>query len=270
MKSNRIATIVLITGLGARFTAQGTLAQLSLTEAAAREFVLKEITSPAANRSSDIVVAGTRAFLKLPAASRGPAATALFSWAKTYVSSPAFNASYANYRRGRIPQGRQYALTPRQQVQQDIDEQLAGIAQMRESAAQAPEKDRARILESAKKVEATLKDPKMLEQRVAQVTAERAQEGGNDAALADDVEALTPADPRRLFARRLRQFLDATADVNFSAKTIALTGGPDGIEFIDKADRAKPWMWQAAAIVGREATVAARSAAEAWLKEIER
>ena len=110
----------------------------------------------------------------------------------------------------------------------------------------------------------------MVEQRVAQVTAERAQEGGNDAALADDVEALTPADPRRLFARRLRQFLDATADVNFSARTIALTGGPDGIEFVDKADRARPWIWQAAAIVGREATVAARAAAEAWLKEIER
>ena len=58
--------------------------------------------------------------------------------------------------------------------------------------------------------------------------------------------------------------------MNFSARTISLTGGPDGIEFIDKADRAKPWMWQAAAIVGREATVAARAAAEAWLKEIER
>lgn len=268
--TNRLATIVLITGLGAGLGAQGALAQLNLTEAAAREFVLKEIASPAADRSSDIAVAGTRAFLKLPAAARGPAATALFTWARTYVSSPAFNASYANYRRGRIPQGRQYALTPRQQVQQDIDEQLAGIALMRESAAKMPEKDRAGILESAKKVEATLKDPAMFEQRVAQVAAERAQEGGNDAALADDVEALTPADPRRLFARRLRQFLDATADVNFSARTIALTGGPDGIEFIDKADRARPWMWQAAAIVGREATVAARSAAEAWLKEIER
>jgi hypothetical protein len=39
---------------------------------------------------------------------------------------------------------------------------------------------------------------------------------------------------------------------------------------MDKADRARPWMWQAAAIVGREGTMAAREAAQAWLKEIER
>ena len=58
--------------------------------------------------------------------------------------------------------------------------------------------------------------------------------------------------------------------MNFSARTINLTGGLDGIEFVDKADRAKPWMWQEAALVGPEATAAARAAAEAWLKEIER
>jgi hypothetical protein len=58
--------------------------------------------------------------------------------------------------------------------------------------------------------------------------------------------------------------------VNFSARTISLTGGPDGIEFRDKADRQRSWMWQEAVIVGPEATAAARAAADAWLKEIER
>jgi hypothetical protein len=102
------------------------------------------------------------------------------------------------------------------------------------------------------------------------LTAERAAERVQEEKLAEEVEAATPADPRPLFARRLREFLNATADVNFSARTISLTGGPDGIEFKDKADRARPWMWQAAAIVGPEATMAAREAAQAWLKEIER
>lgn len=32
-----------------------------------------------------------------------------------------------------------------------------------------------------------------------------------------------PADPSRIFVRRLRAFLDATADVNFSARTLRLT-----------------------------------------------
>ena len=69
--------------------------------------------------------------------------------------------------------------------------------------------------------------------------------------------------------RRLREFLDATAEVNFAARTISLTGGADGIEFIDKADRQRNWMWQEAVIVGPEATSAARAAAQAWLKEIQ-
>ena len=36
------------------------------------------------------------------------------------------------------------------------------------------------------------------------------------------------------------------------------------------ADREKDWMWQSAVILGREATMAARAAAEAWLKELVR
>jgi hypothetical protein len=266
-------TLVVVGALvmaGTALIAQGRLAQLDLTEAAARAFVLDEIKRPSTSRGAPIVVAGTRAFLKLPPAARAAAATALFAWAKSYVNSAAFNASYASYRKGRIPQERAYALTPTQQVQKDVDEQLAGIAGMREAAAKMPEKDRVAILDSAKRAEAMLNDPAAFERLVAQVTAERAQAGGSDGALAEEVETTTPAEPRHLLARRLREFLNATADVNFSARTIALTGGPDGIEFIDSADRAKPWMWQAAAIVGSEATIAARAAAAAWLKEIER
>lgn len=58
--------------------------------------------------------------------------------------------------------------------------------------------------------------------------------------------------------------------MNFEARTISLTLGSDGIEFIDRADRAKHWIWQQAVIVGPEATAAARTAAAAWLKEIGR
>jgi hypothetical protein len=69
-------------------------------------------------------------------------------------------------------------------------------------------------------------------------------------------------------ARRLRAFLDDTADADFAAPIIRLTDGPDGMEFIDPAHRAKSPTWQLAVLAGREATTAARKAAEAWLKEI--
>jgi hypothetical protein len=266
----RLVQVLAIVGLTAGLVAQSQLAQLGLTEAQAREFVLDEIKSPAQGRSALIGAAGTRAFLKLPPAARGAAAAALFAWAKSYVNSPSFTASYASYRKGRIPTERQYALSIEDQVKKDIAEQRAGFEQMRQAAEKLPPKDRDLIMEQVKPALANLTNPAYADKLRAQLAAERAQESGRRSEMAVDVETTTPADPRTLFARRLREFLNATADVNFSARTISLTGGPDGIEFIDKADRAKPWMWQAAAIVGSEATVAARAAAEAWLKEIER
>ena len=256
--------------LGHHLVAQTVLAQLGLTEAAARNFVLDEVKSAAGNRRSPIAIAGTRAFFKLPPAARGAAATGLFAWAKAHVNSPAFKASYATYRKGLIPEGRQYALTVDEEVKRDLDEQLAGYAQLEEAAAAMAPAQRAATLESVKKGRAMLTDPAFIKQQQTLLAAERVQEGGSDAAQAAEAEERVPADPQRLFARRLREFLDATADVNFSARTMSLTGGPDGIEFLDKADRQRHWIWQEAVIVGPEATAAARAAAQAWLQEIER
>jgi hypothetical protein len=268
-----VIAIVILAALcaaGGSLVAQTTLEQLGLTETAARNFVLAEVRGPASNRAHETAVAGTRAFLKLPPAARGAAATGLFAWVKSHVNSPAFKTSYATYRNGLIPEGRQYALSVEEEVKRDLDEQLAGYAQLEEAAAAMAPAQRAAILESVKKGRATLTDPAFIKQQQAMVAEQRAQKGGAEARLAAEAEERVPADPQRLFARRLREFLDATADVNFSARTMSLTGGPDGIEFLDKADRQRHWIWQQAVIVGPEATAAARAAAQAWLKEIER
>ena len=264
-----VATVLAL-GLAAGIGAQGALTPLGLTETVARTFLLDEIKSPARDRRSDIAIAGTRAFLTLPASARGPAATALFAWAKAYVNSPSFKASYDSFRRDRIPQGRRNALTVDEALKKEIDEQLAEFEQMRQGIKALPPADQPQFLAKIKEAQALVTNPDFIKARRAALEAERAQESGNDGALARDVEEQTPANAQTLLARRLRQFLDATADVNFSARTISLTGGPDGIEFVDRADRKRHWMWQEAAIVGAEATGAARAAAQAWLKEIER
>jgi hypothetical protein len=272
----RIVAAVVAIGLalaaGSDLAAQAALAQLGLTETAARSFVLDEVRGPAGNRRSPIVVAGTRAFLKLPPSARGAAATGLFAWAKAYVNSPAFKASYDSYRKGRIPESRQYTTTVEEAVRKEIDEQRAALEEMRKNLAASglPPAEQQKILAQWEEVQAKATSPEFIEAQRKLLEAERAQASGSDAGLAREVERLTPADPEKLFARRLREFLEATADVNFSARTIRLTGGPDGIEFIDKADRQRHWIWQAASIVGPEATAAARAAAQAWLKEIER
>lgn len=268
-----IATVVAVsvaTAIGGRLAAQTALAQLGLTEATARRFVLDEIKTPARDRRSAIAIAGTRAFLKLPPSARAAAATGLFAWAKAYVNSPAFRASYDSHRRDRLPQTRQDPLTVDEAIKKDIDEQLAGLEQMKQGIASLPPDDQRQILAKLKEAEAMVADPEQIKARREALEAERARERESLETMAREVEDQLPADPQRLFARRLREFLGATTDVNFSARTLSLAGGPDGIEFLDRADRQRHWIWQQAVIVGPEATAAARAAAQAWLHEVER
>jgi hypothetical protein len=250
--------------------AQGVLLQLGLTEAAARNFLLEEIKSPASSRRSAIVVVGNRAFLKLTPAARGQAASSLFAWARAYVNSPAFKTAYAGYRGGVIGEPRQYTLNVDEEIKKQMDDQLAGIEQIRKSADRFPPAEREKLLQSLKEQEAAARDPTRLKMLKTVMEAERAEKIGNEAERVKQGEELLPADPQVLFARRLRAFLEGTADVNFSARTISLTGGPDGIELVNPAYRKHSWLWQEAVIVGQEATLAARAAAEVWLKEIER
>jgi hypothetical protein len=265
----------LVTGtLAALFAAaalaQSALTQLGLTDASAAAFVMNEIKAPAHGRQSPIAVAGTRAFLKLPRSARADAATGLFAWARAHVNSPAFKASYAIYRNGLMPTERLYALTVQQEVKKEIDQQLSLMESLGQAAEKMPPAQRAAMLEQVKTARAQFTNPEYIKQLEAAKTAERARESQSRVDSAAEIEKKTPADPNVLIARRLREFLEATANVNFEARTISLTLGSDGIEFLDRPDRAKHWMWQQAVIVGPEATAAARTAAAAWLKEIER
>jgi len=270
MRAITLAAIALVFTVAVRGAAQSALTQLGLTETAAREFLFNELISPSKDRRSAIAIAGTRAFLKLPTSARTAAATGLFAWARSYVNSPAFTARYAEYRRGAIPSTREYDLTVEEEVKREIDRQLAGLQQSRQAVTALPAQERAAMLEQINEAEKQLRDPEFIKQLQANLAEDRAQARGLDAADTAEAEKRSPADPKTLFARRLREFLDAITDVDFSTKTIRLTGGADGIEFIDPAVRTKPWMWHEAVIVGPEATAAARAAAQAWLKEIER
>ena len=270
MRAPMLAAMTMVCAAAGGLGAQSALAQLGLTETAARTFLFEELKRPSPGRRSDIATTGRRAFLKLPPSARAAAATALFAWAKSYVNSPAFSASYTKYRRDAIPETREYDLTVEQAVKQQIDRQLADLQESRKSVAVLPPQERASILEQISANEKTLRDPAFIKQMQAQLAEERAQTNGLDASAAAEMRERFPADPKELFARRLREFLDATSNVDFSTKTVSLTGGPDGIEFVDPAVRAKHWMWHEAVIVGPDATAASRAAAQAWLKEIER
>lgn len=266
------ALSVLVAGMSLPLSAQGVLAQLGLTEAQAREFVFAEVKSPSApSRRSAIAVAGHRAFYRLPRAARGAAATALFAWAKAYVASPAFAAAYAEYRRGVIGTTEPApAPSVDARLETQLAEMRAALEQTRQMAASLPPADRARLLATIAEQESRIASPQFvaeLRTGLQMEIAERAQSETDR--VRRDTERY-PADPTPIFARRLREFLDATADAHFAARTINLTGGPDGIEFVEPADQDRSWIWQLAVLAGPEATAAARTAGEAWLREIDR
>ena len=250
--------------------AQSVIAQLGLTEAAARTFLIEEVKGPRNSRRVPMVGAGRAGFLKLPPAARGPAATALFAWAKAYVNTPAFKAIYDEHRKNIAPDARQYDLSIDEEIKKKVADELASLAEAKKNVAQLPPADRAQILESIKQLETQLRSGELAKMWRENLELERADNRGEADKLAKVRDEKYPADLAAFFALRLREFLDATADVNFDARTINLTGGTEGIEFISAADRERPWQWQEAVIVGRDATMAARAAAEAWLKELGR
>lgn len=272
LRITALLAIVLVTG--GSLVAQSVLAQLGLTEAAARNYLFDEVKTQRKDhpfaRRSPIALAGTRGFYKLPPAARGPAATALFAWAKAYANSPAFRTAYANFRRDAIPPEKVYTETIDDAVRKRIDEMLAAVEQAKRMAAKVDPKTSAAILENVTKQEAQIRSPEFAEMLRTGLGIERAEKTESASNSNRESIAKYPPNPEEIFARRLREFLNDTADANFSARTIRLTGGPDGIEFVDPADRRRSTIWQMAVIAGREATTAARAAAEAWLKEIER
>ena len=82
-----------------------------------------------------------------------------------------------------------------------------------------------------------------------------------------EYEARYPADPRPFIARRVRQFLDESATVEFGAKLV--TSGRV-MRFADPRYEDKSSDWKLCYRAGKPAVDAARTIATAWLAELER
>ena len=70
---------------------------------------------------------------------------------------------------------------------------------------------------------------------------------------------------RPLLKKRLREFLDATAGIDFNAK---LAGKGKKMLFVNPDYESKDGNWKRCFRAGKEATEAARAFAQAWLKEL--
>lgn len=252
-----LAALVIGPALGA---AQAGLARVGASEAdAERAFgqAMIGLASPGA---------ASRPFLALTPASRASVVTEVVAWAKTYVASPAFARTWADMRAHAKPAAPALSASADADLKQQAADAQKQIDDVRKSLATLPA-DQQKAMQP------------VLDQLVAQLTAQQndpkyqalmrqSAEGNRANQQQQYQDALAawqrdyPADPGQVVARRLRAFLTMSADVTFDAPLVS--HGPVQV-FADPTLEAKSAAWKLCFRAGREATAAARAAAQAWL-----
>jgi hypothetical protein len=256
-------TCVVFCALAIMAHAADVLSQLGITPQAAKQAIDSIINSGVYNPGLPAA-----AFKLMPAATRGEVAAAGVAWLKTYTASPEFKQQYAQIRESHKPPPPELAGTPDEEMKRAEDEQKQQAEESKKALASLPPAQRAQIEEAMKAAQAMaaqLNTPEMRKMRLDAIKAERA-----DRMKQYEQELATwkrdyPESAAPVIAKRLREFLAASADVDFSA---TLTPKNGKMVFENAAYEQKPGQWKMCYRAGKEATTAARAAAQAWLKEL--
>ncbi|MGZ5489039.1 MAG: hypothetical protein ACXWF4_10955 [Candidatus Aminicenantales bacterium] len=215
--------------------------------------------------------AAFKAFKALPASARAEVVRAGLDWAKTYVASADFKSAYAKLRESKKPAPPEPVPSAEETLAKMKADVQTAIENMRQAQATADAATKKSIEGAIKSMQAQMeeldKNPQMKENfRLGAEMQRTANKNDYEARLKawnDDL----PEDPGMLVAKRIRQFLTTSADVDFSA---ALAPRGDKMVFVKDEYEKKPAYWKTCFRAGTEATEAARAFAKAWLAELEK
>ena len=239
------------------------LSQLGITPQAAKEAVESVINSGVFNPG---LPAG--AFRLMPAAARGEAATAGVAWLKTYTASPEFKQKYAQIRETQKPAPPEFPGTPEDELKKADEEQKQQTEDSKKAIAALPAEQRAQVEEAMKAAQSMIAQQNTPEMRKVRLDGIKAMRADRTTQYQQELATWTrnfPESPSPVIAKRLREFLAVSADVDFAAK---LTRSNQGMAFENPAYEQKPGQWKMCYRAGKEATTAARAAVQAWLKEL--
>jgi hypothetical protein len=241
--------------------AQGGLAGLGVNGATAKGEVVAALSSGYVN-----VYAATKAFKSAAPSARASMVTAAFAWARAYTESPAFKADYDRQRQADTPQPPKVKGTVDDELAAQRAERKKNLEDTKKNMAQMPANLRPQMEAALKEMEAQNakmdSDPQMVSLQRQMIEAQRAEDkkAYDQRVLAH--EKRFPADPRALIARRLQEFLTVSQDVDFAAKLV-----PAGsrMKFADRKYEEQRPEWKLCYRAGKDATAAARQAAQSWL-----
>jgi len=192
------------------------------------------------------------------------------SFTKAYTESASFLEHYRKEREAARPVPSPSQATPDERYAKYLADQRKGIQEMKQNVAKMPPDMQNQMAETVKQMEANAdrqaKDPQMIAMMKQNFAVqEQADQKDHQERLAN-FEKRFPADPRTLIASRLRQFLDLSKDVDFSAKLVPAGGGK--MRFADPRYEAKPPEWKLCYRAGKDAVDAARTFAADWLRQL--
>jgi hypothetical protein len=207
-------------------------------------------------------------FKATPAPARGEIASAGIAWLKIYTASPQFQAKWAEIRETHKPPMPTFEGTPEEEIDKAVAQEKREMEESRKAIASLPPETRKQIEETLKAAEAqraSMDTPELRKPRIESIKAMRAERVKQFELEMAAWNRNYPESPAPAIARRIREFLAFSADVDFGATLVEKNGK---MVFENPAYEAKSSQWKMCFRAGREATAAARPAAQAWLKEL--
>ncbi|HYK89436.1 MAG TPA: hypothetical protein VE398_11740 [Acidobacteriota bacterium] len=263
-----VAAIAVVVGMElCAVLAQGGLASLGIKEAEARKEIAYALP---AGRVPWYLAA--KAFKAAPAAARPKLVTDALNWIKSYVESPAFKSEYENQRRQKAPAPPADKGSIDDQIAKQRAEQRKSIDEMKKNVAKMPPEMQKQMEQTVRQMEEqadrSAKDPKMTAMLRQSFELQHAEERKSYELHAKQYEQSYPADPKVLVARRLKEFLELSKDIDFNARLASTPSGKK--RFVDPKLEARSDNWKTCFRAGRETVEAARAFAQEWLKQLER
>lgn len=257
------AACLLAASLAAAAHAADVLSQLGIPPDSAKEAVQIVLNSGINNPGLP-----AKLFKAAPAAARAEMATAGIAWVKAYTASPEFHAKWAEIRETHKPPKPEFEGTPEDEMKKADEEQKQQAEESKKALASLPPETRKQIEDSMKAADAmraAMDTPEMRKTRLASIVAMRAERTTQYEQELATWQRDYPESPAPAIAKRIREFLAFSAGVDFDAKLVTKNRK---LVFENPAYEAKSPQWKMCFRAGKEATAAARAAAQAWLKEL--
>jgi hypothetical protein len=265
--------VVGVAGVLVSLAAADVLAELGLKEPEARERAMEALNSGHVNYfpAGKVLKAAT------PSAREALVKGAL-AWVRGYTESPEFKTAYARLRENRKPTPSASTGGADERVKQQRAEMEKAIAEAKKNLANLPANispEMRKAMEEGMQQAITVMTAQLaeLDKPASQAMMKQVYEAAGASereqyqARVKEYEARYPADPRPFIARRLRQFLDESATVDFGAKLVA---AGKTMRFADPRYEDKSSDWKLCYRAGKEPVSAARAFATAWLAELEK